>query len=265
VRYPWRLFCRDRSSGAHPSAFLTLEPGPPESDSLAVKRELENQDGAGAQEMFEVLDAINRGQSQLPPSHFRPPLPFFTSRHTGAPGDDDPTTSKIKRDLENTEPNNPSSSSHQTGSRSRTSAPNRGRDHEHDYRRDRRGSYSPSTSVQGRDERGGGRERDREWRDGERDRQPGDRKRSFEHRDGRRYEDRGSNGRGECKPHSLNSVLLDPVVFSSSLHFRSYRFLPPLPPRVDRGHRTLRLRYSYRPAPSHSLSGDALTTCLCFL
>ena len=180
-----------------------MEPGPPESDSLAVKRELESQDGAGAQEMFDVLDAINRGQSQLLPSHFRSPLTFFTSRHTGTPGDDDLSGSKLKRDLEDAEPNNPSSSSHQTGSRSRTPrqpAPNRDRDREHDHGRDHRGSYSTSSSVRDRDERGGGREHDRERRGGERDREPGDRKRSFEYHDGRGYEDRGSNGRGERKP-----------------------------------------------------------------
>ena len=52
--------------------------GPPEHDSLAVKRELENQDTAGAQQMFEVLNAVNRGQSQLPPSHFRPYIAPFS-------------------------------------------------------------------------------------------------------------------------------------------------------------------------------------------
>ena len=61
-------------------------PGPPEDDRLTVKRELENQDGASAQKMYQVLDAVNRGQSQLLPSHFRPafsvrcfspPLTFF--------------------------------------------------------------------------------------------------------------------------------------------------------------------------------------------
>lgn len=41
--------------------------GPPEDDPLAVKRELDNQDSIGAQRMFEVLDAVNRGQSQLLP------------------------------------------------------------------------------------------------------------------------------------------------------------------------------------------------------
>jgi hypothetical protein len=37
--------------------------GSPEADPLAVKRELENQDDARAQEMFKLLDAVNRGQS----------------------------------------------------------------------------------------------------------------------------------------------------------------------------------------------------------
>jgi len=223
VRSPWRLFCRDRSFGAPASAFLTLESGPPESDSFAVKRELENQDGAGAQEMFEVLNAINRGQSQLPPSHFRSPLTFFTSRHIGTPGDDDPGSSKIKRDLENAEPNKPSSSSHQTGSRSRTPqhpTPNRDRDREHPHGRDRRGSYSPSRSVLDRDERGGGRERDRERGGGERDREPGDRKRSFEYHDGRGYEDRGSNGRGKCKPPILSIPFFSTLWLSP--HFSTF-------------------------------------------
>lgn len=54
--------------------------GPPVDDRLTVKRELENQDEAGAREMFEILNAVNRGQSQLPPPHFRPtsPSPLFS-------------------------------------------------------------------------------------------------------------------------------------------------------------------------------------------
>lgn len=52
-----------------------IGPSPEDDDPLAVKRELENQDGPGAQEMFEVLNAVNRGQSWSPPSHFRPTLP----------------------------------------------------------------------------------------------------------------------------------------------------------------------------------------------
>ena len=69
----WRLFVpRDRRLSAQVSAFLTLEHiGPPESDSLALKRELDDQDHDGAREMYEVLGAAIRRQSQLPPSHFR--------------------------------------------------------------------------------------------------------------------------------------------------------------------------------------------------
>jgi len=55
------------SSLGVPNHGNTLLPGPPQNDRLTVKRELENQDDASAREMYEVLNAVNRGQSRLPP------------------------------------------------------------------------------------------------------------------------------------------------------------------------------------------------------
>jgi hypothetical protein len=39
------------------------ETGPSEDDRLSAKRELENQDGTSAQKIYQLLDAVNRGQS----------------------------------------------------------------------------------------------------------------------------------------------------------------------------------------------------------
>ena len=52
-----------------------METGPPEDERLTVKRELENQDSNSAREIYKVLNAVNRGQSQSPPSHFRLTFP----------------------------------------------------------------------------------------------------------------------------------------------------------------------------------------------
>ena len=57
---------------------IPLFPGPPENDRLTVKRELENQDDASAREMYKVLDAVNRGQSRLPPFLISVFLEFLT-------------------------------------------------------------------------------------------------------------------------------------------------------------------------------------------
>lgn len=117
--------------------------------------------------------------------------------------------------------------------------PNRDHERERDHGRDRRNSYS--SSWQDRDERDGGRERDRERRDdGERDRGSGDRKRPYGHHDGRGREDRGSNVRQESKllsPHFLN-----PRRSLISPHSR-----------VDRGHRIPKLRHPHRLALSNYL------------
>ena len=40
-----------------------MKTGPSEGDRLSVKQELENQDGVSAQKMYQLLDAVNRGQS----------------------------------------------------------------------------------------------------------------------------------------------------------------------------------------------------------
>lgn len=146
----------------------------------------------------------------------------------------------IKRDTEDAVGlNDPSSSSsHQSRSWSRASR-------ERDHGRDRRNSYSSSTSNswRDRDERGG-RERDRAWRDGEGE--PGARKRSIGgYHDGRGREDRGSDDRRERKLLSPSpiSVLSTPLLFfPPSFFFVSYRsfFLSLFP--VNRGHRTLGLR-----------------------
>jgi len=184
--------------------------------------------------MYEVLDAVNRGQSQLPPSHFRPAFSVsYVSHAAGTRGDGPSSSRRIKRDSEGegVEPNNTSSSSSQTGSLShapRHSAPNG--DHDRDGR--------------DRDERGGGRERER--RDGERGREPvggfgGDRKRSLGYNDGREREDRGSYDRDhrECKQsvHLYPSFVLDPIISLLLVFFIS---LPVISPPLEyRSHRTL--------------------------
>lgn len=164
--------------------------------------------------MYEVLDAVNRGQSQLAPSNFRPAFPASHLSHAVGTRGDGPSSERIKRDSggEGVGPNNTFSSS-QTGSRSLTArhpAPNR----DHD-----------------RNERGRERERDpREWKGSERGREPaggvgGDRKRSLGYYDGREREDRDSydRDRRERKRSVYFSLSFptDPVVSSFVPRFLS--------------------------------------------
>lgn len=202
-----------------------METVPPEDDRLTVKRELENQDGASAQKMYEVLDAVNRGQSQSPLSHFRPSFPVshvypHAGTHVASP--------------------NQTASWPQAPRR-----PTPGGDRDHDGRN----SYSSSSSWRDRDERGG-RERDHSERreDGERGREPassGERKRSLGYQDGRGHvEGHGSGDRDrrerECEhlfPLDIFFFVPGPVIFwSSFLHFTSFTsiFVFPLEYRSHR-------------------------------
>jgi len=222
-----------------------MEIGPPEDVHLAVKRDFENLEDVKARGAFEVLDAVNRTQSQLLPSHFRSTLLILhISRHAGTHGDG-PNSGRIKRDAEDQD------LGYQTGSwpqAPRNPAPNR--DH------DRTNFPSSSNSWRDRDERGG-RERDyRERRtDSERDPESasGDRKRSLEYPGGRRREDHENDGRRECKCivlfWFLTPSFLSLVSLSISLPFFVPTFFFHPPSLVGRGHRTLRLPSSYHAAP----------------
>lgn len=150
------------------------------------------------------------------------------------PGDG-PSSGGMKRDQEDVELNNPSSSSHRTGPWPRA---HRDPDRDRNHGRDRRNSHSSSSnSWRDRDERGG-HERDRGWREGERDREPGARKRSFGDHDGRGRDDRGSDDRRECKLLFVQIFffLLTPLFFVflhiSPLSPAPNFFLSPSSPRV---------------------------------